>query len=532
MASGPASLQGRLPDRKLGRAYTCPSLRIYLLITAAVRCRVKRFIRTASLTLAGAAGVYGLGLLAINLYVQSAGTQLRIREAVSESIGLPISVFRITFTPWGGFVFQDVTIGNPSAGVPLAKAERLTVACDFFPFFHRKVAIKQVALQHVEINVPIATPETIAEPEDDADQSDSDFAPMPRSTTESSPPPALAPPAEPPVAPPPSGHRPLKFRIPLPHHFWVEIKKFKVVDGSIYLLGPDGSPAVTLRGVECFLRFQRGDYEGEVHAEAASLGDSLSLEDIRSPVKCTAGDLDLEQIHGKLSGGEVRGSFHLDLAKPQFPYQLALQILGVDVNDITARTGGFLDRAHGTLKGSFQLAGLISDPSQNTGQGELEINAGYLDQYPVLQEIGRWTQIDELRRLELEQAASHFRVIGPNIRVDSIRLISKNCQINLSGTVEGVRNLALTGRLTLTQFLRQKIPSELEENFVPTQDGQSRSLDFQVTGSILKPQTDLFQRIIGDRRKLLKRFLRSERRDRPRPPEPSDSHSDVTPNSS
>ena len=489
---------------------------------------MKHFIRTTSLAIAGVAGVYALGLLAINLYVQSAGTQLRIRQAVSESIGLPISVFRITFTPWGDFVFEDVTIGNPSAGVPLAKAERLTVACDFFPFFHRKVAIKQVALQHVEINIPIATPESFADLNDYIDQSDSDFGPAPAPTTSS--PSALAPPPAPPAAPAPSAHRSLKFRIPLPHHFWAEIKKFKVVDGSIFLIGPDGSPAVTLRGVECFLHFQRGDYAGEVHAEAASLGDSLNLEDLRSPVKCTAGDLDLEQIHGTLSGGEVQGSFHLDLTKPQFPYQFALQLLGVDINDITARTGGFLDRAHGTLKGSFRLAGLISDPSQNTGQGELEIKAGYLDQYPMLQEIGRWTQIDELRRLELEQAASHFRVVGPNIRVDSIRLSSKNCQINLWGTVEGARNLALTGRLTVTQFLSQKIPSELEENFVPSQDGRVRTLDFQVTGSILKPQTDLFERIIGDRRKLLKRFLRSERRDRPRPPEPSDSHSDVTPN--
>ena len=234
-------------------------------------------------------------------------------------------------------------------------------------------------------------------------------------------------------------------------------------------------------------------------------------------------------IRGTLSGGEVLGSFHLDLTKPEFPYQFSLQLLGVDVNDITSRTGGFLDRAHGTLKGSFQLAGLISDPSQNTGQGELEVKAGYVDQYPLLQEIGRWTQIDELRRLELEQAASHFRVLGPNIHVDSIRLISKNCQISLWGTVEGARNLALTGRLTMTQFLSQKIPSELEKNFVPAEDGSSRSLDFQVTGPILKPQTDLFQRIIGDRRKLLKRFLRNDPRERPPVPEPNGSRSDASP---
>jgi hypothetical protein len=82
----------------------------------------------------------------------------------------------------------------------------------------------------------------------------------------------------------------------------------------------------------------------------------------------------------------------------------------------------------------------------------------------------------------------------------------------------------------MTQFLSQKIPSELEENFVPSEDGRGRSLDFQVTGPILKPHTDLFERIIGDKRKLLKRFLRSDRRDRPPVPEPSGSRSDVTPN--
>jgi hypothetical protein len=447
---------------------------------------------------------------------------------VSESIGLPISVFRITFTPWGEFVFQDVTVGDPSAGLPLAKAERLTVACDFFPFFHRKVAIKQVALRHVEINLPIVTPDSIDELEDGIDQPESDVGPEP--ALPALPPSAAAPPSQPRAASPQPPHRPLKFRIPLPHHFWAEIKIFKVVDGSIFLIGPGGSPVVTLRGVECFLHFQRGDYAGEVRAEAASLGTSVILADLRSPVKCTSGDLDLKEIRGTLSGGEVSGSFHLDLAKPEFPYQFSLQLLGVDVNDITSRTGGFLDRAHGTLKGSFRLAGLMGDPSQNSGQGELEIKAGYVDQYPILQEIGRWTQIDELRRLELEQAASHFRVVGPNVRVDSVRLISKNCQISLSGTVEGARNLALTGRLTMTQFLSQKIPSELEENFVPSEDGRGRSLDFQVTGPILKPHTDLFERIIGDKRKLLKRFLRSDRRDRPPVPEPSGSRSDVTPN--
>jgi hypothetical protein len=141
----------------------------------------------------------------------------------------------------------------------------------------------------------------------------------------------------------------------------------------------------------------------------------------------------------------------------------------------------------------------------------------------MLQEIGRWTQIDELQRLDLEEADSNFRIVGPRVQVDSIRLISKNCQINLAGTVEESQRLDLKGRLTITQFLSQKIPNELEDNFVATDDGRGRYLDFQVSGSLQKPETNLFDRIIGDRRKLLQRLLHGNHSDRSKPEPVADS---------
>src|SRR6202022_2581703 len=163
-----------------------------------------------------------------------------------------------------------------------------------------------------------------------------------------------------------------------------------------------------------------------------------------------------------------------------------------------SRAGGILDRAHGILQGSFQLAGCLKDPALASGDGSLEIKTGYLDQYPILKELGRWTQIDELQRLDLQEALSKFSVVGQNIKVDSLKLISKNCQVHLWGTVQSAERLALNGRLTLSQFLSQKIPNELEENFVTAKDGGSRDLDFRVTGSLMRPKTDLLDRIIGD----------------------------------
>jgi hypothetical protein len=157
-------------------------------------------------------------------------------------------------------------------------------------------------------------------------------------------------------------------------------------------------------------------------------------------------------------------------------------------------------------------------PSRASGGGFLEVKAGYLDQYPVLRELGRWTQIDELQRLELQQALSRFSVVGQDIKVDSLELISKNCRVDLWGKVQSAEQLALNGRLTVSQFLSQKIPSELEENFTTATDGRSRCLDFRVTGSLMRPQTDLFQRIIGDQQKFLKKLLRSDRKEKRREP--------------
>ena len=100
----------------------------------------------------------------------------------------------------------------------------------------------------------------------------------------------------------------------------------------------------------------------------------------------------------------------------------------------------------------------------------------------MLKELGRWTQIDELQRLDLERALSKFSVVGQDIKVDSLQLISKNCQVNLWGKVKSAQRLDLDGRLTVSQFLSQKIPNELEENFEKSKDGESRYFGFSGDG--------------------------------------------------
>jgi hypothetical protein len=430
---------------------------------------------------------------------------LRLREIVSENLGYPVSVFRISFTPWTGFHLQDVSIQDPSVDYPILKAQDLWIQCNYLPLLRRKLIVRQVFLSGAEIRIP-----TTAGLESEAENNSLpaiESVPQPDAKKES-----------PLTTKPVSGaSRPEKTPSAengIPGNFWVEIRKFKIRHGTIYFLGATGVPTATLRDVEGSVQSHKGEYVGKVRISSAAISDSINVDDISSPVKCSNGALDLEDITAQISGGEIHGNFHADLTDSELPYRVHVQVTGVNINEIVSRAGGILDRAHGTLQGSFQLAGYMKDPSLASGDGSLEIKTGYLDQYPMLKELGRWTQIDELQRLDLEQALSKFSVVGQDIKVDSLQLISKNCQVNLWGTVESAQKLDLAGRLTVSQFLSQKIPNELEENFARSKDGESRYLDFQVTGSVLKPQTDLFERIIGDKGKLLKKLFHTDHKEK------------------
>ena len=473
---------------------------------------MKRFVKAALIFLAAAAGLVGLGLLGINLYIQSPGTQVLLRDLVSENLGYPVTVFRITFIPWAGFHFEQIAVRDPSVSYPIVQAHDLWIQCNYMPLFRRKLIVRRIILSGAEFRIPTGEQPQVAQATKDA-----------AAFTEGTPKGAKVPPALTEQIPnePQSTRAAPRVHI-VTQNLWVEIRRFKIQQGFVYLMGADGVPTASLRNVEGSVEYHKGEYIGKMHIPSATISDSINVDDIASPVRISNGAMALANISAQVSGGELHGYFHADLNTAELPYDAHVQITGVNLNKIVSRPGGFLDQAHGTLEGNLEIAGYIRAPSRASGGGFLEVKTGYLDQYPVLRELGRWTQIDELQRLELEQALSRFSVVGQDIKVDTLKLISKNCQVDLWGTVQSTEKLALNGRLTVSQFLSQKIPNELEENFATATDGRSRYLDFRVTGSLMRPQTDLFQRIIGDKEKFLKKLLRSDRKEKRRERIPSE----------
>src|SRR5260221_3879268 len=132
-----------------------PFLRIALWSVAAGTVKVKPFLRIALLAIGAAFLVFCIGLLGINLYIQSPGVQRDLRDSFCESLALPLEVFRITFTTWDGLTFEDVTVGSSDSETPVLKAGNLKVRCDYFALLRRKIIIREILLRQVDLRGPL-----------------------------------------------------------------------------------------------------------------------------------------------------------------------------------------------------------------------------------------------------------------------------------------------------------------------------------------------------------------------------------------
>ena len=474
---------------------------------------VKPFLRLLSLVLAAVAVLFALGLLAINLYLQSPGTQQKICKVLSRSAGLPVSVFRISYGPWSGLVLNEVIVREPAGANSLFRASSIKARFNYLKLLQRKPVIKQLILQGVDVSVPLAM--LTAGEAHTTDLPPSRPSPVGGGAGTS---PLLSPAAPtgavmatPTVATAAGAFSRNKFSVAR----LVRVQRVKLSRGRINLLSRDGTVAGTIRDLEIFARLQRGIYAGRMLAGSASMANNtLVCAELASPLIASAERVELPALQAKLWGGSLSGSFQVGVNSPPYRYDLRLDVSDVKVSDIATHAGGALDQAHGVLRGKLDLHGAAGDVAFNSGEGQMEVVAGYLDQSPLLQEIGRWTQIDELQRLQFNEARSHFRVAGTSLYIDEIRLLSRNCDVWLWGQIDAAQKLDLNGRLTINQFLSQKIPNELEANFVTNPDNHTRFLDFAVTGTLTHPQTNLLDRMIGDKLKFFRKLLHGDRHDR------------------
>jgi type II secretion system protein N len=461
---------------------------------------VQRFARIILIVLGGLSIFAVVVLLGMNLYVQSQGTQARIREELSRRLGVTLHIQRTSVTPWGGLKLSGIAIpqahGATEASTNFLEAKSFGLRVRIFSLFSRHLVVTNVSLidpkviwpqdQDGKWRLPGAEKtrfEAREEPGAAAEQS-----PTPSSTAEAvvSSKPAAATPS----SLPPATNRKFTF-VP-------DIRLLKVAGGDFQFLDRSGNLAAAFEDVGFRSSIRNSvDLDGQVTVGRISLRNRFFLEELKSPLRYRPGELEFSKISAHAGGGDIVGRFSLQPQTTDSPFTVEVKFRKVPADRIIIEAGGPRGLVQGEIEGSLQAAGKAADPNALVGNGDILLKNGEVRQYSLLVALGQITQIEELKQLHLEQAEAKYHITPGLVTVDKLILRSPNIRLSATGTVSFNGRLHLDSRLAIDEKIRAQLFKPIRVNFQPISEPGYFAVDFQVGGTIGRPRSNLLKKVVG-----------------------------------
>jgi hypothetical protein len=432
--------------------------------------------------LAVAAACFAAVLLALNLYVQSQATQSRIQQELSQRLGMPLRIARISVTPWNGLRLSGITIpqGNPGAATPFLDASSVQLRVRLSSLFHQPLVIKQITLVKPQVTWP---------------QNDSGKWRIPARTQRDhnvtgAPPSSSSVERRPAPSSPRTGHEQ-----PFPEP---EVQRLKVLDASFRFLDRQQRTVALFDAVQFSSAMRDGNsLRGETRIGKIALRDRFFLTNVRAALRYDPDTFELSQIQARAAKGELAGNFALEPQTQDSPFNVHADFRGVDANELIQGAGGGKDVVRGILEGSVTASGKIADPAALSGTGTLALRGGHVQQFTLLAMVGQLLQIDELSQLDLQQAEARYHLAGTSVMIDQLNLRSPNLAVSANGSIDFDGKIALNSTLTINDKVRGQLFRAMRENFAATDVPGEYSLPFHVGGTLEKPKTDLMQRAVG-----------------------------------
>jgi len=464
---------------------------------------VQKFGRLALIFIGGLSTFAAVIFLALNLYVQSQGTQARIQQELRQRFGATLKIGRISVTPWSGLKLSGITIAQGTTGTNanFLEAKNFGLRIAFFSLFSRRLVIKEVSLVSPNVvwlqnadgkwRLPdlrrerVENPPTIAAESEDSSSRTSGKA---------------EPPAQNPATAIPTKQAPVAVdrKTNAPAAFASEIHKVSVTDGAFRFLGRANEPVANFEGVGFHASVSSAfALHGKARVAKVSLRDRFFLQQLRSPLRYDSNGLDLSQISARVGSGDVAGRFMLQPETDESPFRVELKFRGVQADQIITEGGGPSGVLQGKLEGRLQAEGKTTDPDALSGTGEIFLHDGQLQQYNLLVALGQLFQIEELTQLHLDQAEAKYHLAPGVVTIDELVLRSTNIHLSATGTVSFRGKLHLSSRLAINEKIRAQLFKPIRANFQATEEPGYSAVDFEVSGTLERPKTNLLEKVVG-----------------------------------
>jgi type II secretion system protein N len=459
--------------------------------------------RLALILIGGLSIFAAVVFLALNLYVQSQGTQARIQQELGQRFGATLKIGRISVTPWSGLKLSGITIAQGSAesrSGNFLEAENFGLRIAFFSLFSRRLVIKEVTLVNPNVVWPQNADGKWRLPELRREQLQSVLS-IPGKSENSLPDEennetAAKSPADRTPAKEPALRSERKIKAPA--EFASEIHKISLSNGNFRFLDRSNDAVANFEGVGFRASVSNASaLHGNARVAKFSLRDHFFLQQLKSPFRYDASGLDLSRISARIGGGEISGRFSIQPEADESPFHVELRFRGVQADQIITDAGGPNGVLQGKLEGSLVTDGKTTDPDALSGSGELFLKDGQLRQYNLLVALGQLFQIEELTQLRLDQAEAKYHLAPGVVTIDELVLRSTNIHLSAAGTVSFRGKLHLSSRLAINENIRAQLFKPIRTNFQPTEEPGYSAVDFEVSGTLERPKTNLLEKVVG-----------------------------------
>lgn len=450
---------------------------------------VRKFAKPILIVSGGVAGLVTLAVLAANLYLQSNDVQQRLRLAASQAAGVPVQVRGTSFTPWGGLRVTGVLVPHRGeARVPFLDVAAVSVHFQWASLFQSRLVVKEVVIRNPVLNIL---------------QADSGEWKRPAAFPEDTPPGEIEPSGPergaplvvtPPVEPAETPKRAVAAMRP------VTLEQVRVRDGDIYLEDAKRVRIGSVHGVSIEATRQADDsWAGRFLIEEAQFLGRIYPRRIRGTFTWTPHQLDIRDVEGEWAEGLVTGSFSLATGSdPRFAG--ALKVLDVSLKALVLEAGMTEESTRGKLFGEVEITGKPGDPASVTGRGRVELRTARFEPATFVRQLGELLSIAELQMLQLRTAEADFTIAEQAVHADRIVMESENLILDATGPAGFDGSLNLDARLHLNDRLRRDLRALVGRNLKPSADRPGyMNIPFRVTGTLSRPESDLLDKVMGER---------------------------------
>ena len=465
--------------------------------------------------------LYAATLLCLNIYIQSEGVQSKIRGAVFDATGLQPVIGQTYYAPWSGLTLSGIHI--PQSGdtkKPLLWLRAMKFQIALTSLLQGRVVIKSLTLEEPSLVLMQGQsgiwPKESPLPFQNIDKKTAEPGPV---AAESESKPGTAQDATP-LEPPSHAQTPLMPEKEHPKNTApLVLENIRILNAKASFYPSQGGRPIRVEGFEAEGHLsQEGTARGVFRIGNASLADSVRPSNITGNFEYSGGMLKITGVRGDWANGTMTGFFELANV-PQPFFTGAVDVENVSLQKLAEEAGFSAEGTQGLLFAKANLQGTPGLSESFTGGASAHLDQARMQPIDPLRQLGELFRINELRILELRTAETSLNVRDGKILVDRLKLETANLLMDANGEAEFDGTLNLDARFHVGNNLLKNSLGFMGSKFKPSEQEGYAHMPFSITGTMARPKSDLFDKLIGmrlgdDVGGLLKNLLRMPKKEK------------------